>query len=98
MRESAAADYLIMQMCLKQKETGLFLASDGCWTEERKRARLFRSVYEAILSSLALAGPLELFYDLGHPEINFALPLSSAIKRIKQEAQGSAEAIKKLAT
>ncbi len=81
------AGRLIMQICLKQQETGLFLAPDGCWTEERKRARLFRSVYDVIVLSLAHAGPLEVFYDLGDPEINFALPLSSAIERIKHGAQ-----------
>ncbi len=78
-----------MQICLKQEGTELFLAIDGCWTKERRRARLFRSVYEAILLSLGLAESLEVFYDLGDPEISFALPLASAIEQIKQASARS---------
>jgi hypothetical protein len=66
-----------MIILLKQSKTGLYLAPGGCWTTERKEARQFKNVHEAVVASMILTGPLELYHDLGDPQYNFILPLET---------------------
>ncbi len=64
-----------MLILLRQIKTGLYLAPDGRWTSVRSEARRFKKIAEVVSLMPVLAGPLEVYYDVGDERLNFAIPL-----------------------
>ena len=69
-----------MIILLRQTQTGLYLAPNGCWTTEKSEALHLQSVKHAIALMPAVQGPLELLYEFDGSSLHFTIPISFAIQ------------------